>query len=222
MQRKAFYSKNIHTEQGVMDGYLVIEGEEIVAIQKDLPRDTMVYDCPNYHIIPGIIDIHNHGFAGWSMTDEATIEDVMGFAQALSGVGVTGVLPTGNELSFKATAETIDTNYTGAKIFGIHSEGPFWARGGENTVGMTWPSPSIELTDKLVKMCQGKMYMMAIAPELPGAYDVINYLHEHEIKVACCHTKATAKQIQDANKTVKLDIATHLGNGMQGIHHRDV
>ena len=56
----------------------------------------------------------------------------------------------------------------------------------------------------------------------PNAYDVIRYLHSENIKVACCHTKSMAEDIRKANKEVKIDIATHLGNGMQGMHHRNV
>lgn len=59
------------------------------------------------------------------------------------------------------------------------------------------------------------MKVMAIAPELPGAYDVIRCLHEHQIKVACCHTAAYAEDIYEAKRVAGFDIATHLGNGMR-------
>lgn len=51
---------------------------------------------------------------------------------------------------------------------------------------------------------------------------MIRYLHAQDIKVACCHTAAHSREIYDALEKVGFDIATHLGNGMQGIHHRDV
>ena len=51
-------------------------------------------------------------------------------------------------------------------LYGIYSEGPFWARGGENTIGLTWPLPNVEETERLIEKAAGKMKVMAIAPEL--------------------------------------------------------
>lgn len=155
------------------------------------------------------------------MTDPATAKEVQGYAKSLLSVGVTGVLPTAKEEAFEAIADFMDTDYVGARIHGIHSEGPYWARGGENTVGITWPDPDVKETQRLIDLCKGKMKMMAIAPEVKGAYDVIRLLHQSGIKVAACHTKAKAQDIKDAMEEVGLDIVTHLCNGMQGIHHRD-
>lgn len=156
------------------------------------------------------------------MTDPCEKKDIRGYAKAVTSVGITGILPTAKEAAFEAIAAVMDEEYQGARILGIHSEGPFWARGGENTVGESWPAPDVEETKRLVELAKGKMAVMAIAPELPGAWDVIRYLHEQKIRVACCHTKARAQDIYDAHQNAGLDIATHLGNGMQGIHHRDV
>lgn len=220
--RKALKSNRIYTEEGIVDGYVIIDHETIIDIVTLLPNDCAIEDWSEYRIIPGIIDIHNHGFGGWSMTDDATIKDVKGFVHSLATVGVTGVLPTAKEDAFEAIADAMKEEYVGAHIYGMHSEGPYWARGGENTIGEKWPVPDVNETKRLIEKAKGSMVMMAIAPELPHAYDVIKYLHKEGIKVACCHTAAYAKDIYEAQKEVKFDIATHLGNGMRGIHHRDV
>lgn len=214
-------SREIYTEGGVIDGYIVFENSKIIDITEEKPVG-LIIDHSESRVIPGIIDIHNHGFGGWSMTDPATESDIRGFCKSLATIGVTGVLPTAKEEAFVAIHEVMRNSYEGSRIYGIHSEGPFWARGGENTIGMTWPTPSIEETERLVKLAKGSMKIMAIAPELKNSYEVIKYLHSENIKVACCHTKAKSEEIHDAEVKVKLDIATHLGNGMQGIHHRNV
>lgn len=214
-------SNHIFTESRERSGYLVIEDGKIKDILETY-EGTVDYDYSDKRVIPGIIDIHNHGFGGWSMTDDASEDIVRGYVKALTTIGVTTCLPTAKEGAFEAIADVMNGEYTGARIEGIHSEGPFWARGGENTIGMTWPLPDVEETKRLVTKAKGVMKIMAIAPELPGAYDVIDYLHSENIKVACCHTKAKAEDIRKANDQVGLDIATHLGNGMQGIHHRNV
>ena len=125
--------------------------------------------------------------------------------KSITSIGVTGVLPTAKEDAFEAIASVMDQDYEGAVIYGIHSEGPFWARGGENTVGASWPSPNVEETERLIEKAGGKMKVMAIAPELPNAYDVIRCLHRHGIKVACCHTAGHAQDIYDAAKK-RLDL----------------
>lgn len=219
--KEYIHSTEIYTRYGVKPGYIEIEDGKILDITSVVPAGAKVTDYGNQRIIPGIIDVHNHGFGGWSMTDVASVEDVKGYAKAVASVGVTGVLPTAKEGAFAAIADCMEEEYTGAHIYGIHSEGPYWARGGENTVGETWPDPDVEETKRLLAVCKGKMKMMAIAPELPKAYDVIRTLHENDVLVAACHTKAMAQQIKDAMNEVGLDIVTHLCNGMQGIHHRD-
>ena len=213
-------SNHILTEQGFQAGYLTVEDGKIVSVSSLCQGG--YEDLGDLSVYPGIIDIHNHGFGGWSMTDPCEEKDIRGYAKALTTVGITGVLPTAKEAAFEAIASVMDQEYEGARVLGIHSEGPFWARGGENTVGESWPAPSVKETERLVKLAGGKMAVMALAPEGPGAYEVIRYLHEHKIRVACCHTKAKAQDIYDAHQKAGLDIATHLGNGMQGIHHRDV
>ena len=213
-------SNHILTEQGFQAGYLTVEDGKIVSVSSLCQGG--YEDLGDLSVYPGIIDIHNHGFGGWSMTDPCEEKDIRGYAKALTTVGITGVLPTAKEAAFEAIASVMDQEYEGARVLGIHSEGPFWARGGENTVGESWPAPSVKETERLVKLAGGKMAVMALAPEVPGAYEVIRYLHEHKIRVACCHTKAKAQDIYDAHQKGGLDIATHLGNGMQGIHHRDV
>lgn len=220
--KKAIKSKHIYLPTQVFDGYVVIEDEKILEITEKEPQNIEIEDMSDYRLLAGIVDIHNHGFGGWSMTDKAEVSDVIGYARALTTVGVTTIIPTAKEEAFEAIASAMKSDYEGAMIPGMHSEGPFWARGGENTIGENYPLPDLEETKRLVEKAQGSMKMMAIAPELPKAYDVINYLHEQGIKVACCHSAAYAKDIFEAEKCVKLDIATHLGNGMRGIHHRDV
>ena len=220
MSKMTWKSERILTEAGLLNGYITVEDGVISEISTTFEGE--YEDVGELFIFPGIIDIHNHGFGGWSMTDPCGDEDVEGYIRALACVGVTGVLPTAKEEAFEAVARVMEKNAPGAKIHGIHSEGPFWARGGENTVGMTWPLPDDEQPKRQVEKAHGKIAMMAIAPELPGAWDVIRYLHSQKIKVACCHTAAHSKDISDAAREVGLDIATHLGNGMRGIHHRDV
>lgn len=222
--KKAIKSSNIYAKNKIFDGYIIVEEERIVDICSVLPKG--ISHIEDYHddmIIPGIIDIHNHGYGGYSVTDKITDAQVQGYSKALASVGVTSVLATAKFEAFANISKAIkEKQFTGAKILGIHSEGPFWARGGENTVGETWPKPDIELTNTYINEANGTLKMMAIAPELPNAYDVMKLLHQKGIKVAACHTKASAEQIIKAHQDVGIDDVTHLCNGMNGIHHRNM
>lgn len=220
--KKIFKSERIFVNDKFVSGYLVVSGSKIVEFCKNIDKDETFVDYGSDMILPGFIDIHNHGFAGWSMTDPIEADVVHGFAKAMSSVGVTTVLPTATPDAFEVIAQVMDTDVVGARIYGIHSEGPFWARGGENTVNENYPKPTIEETKRLIELADNKLVFMAIAPERENAHEVIKYLNDQNIKVAIAHTRATADQIYDTLETVKIDAVTHLGNGMQGIHHRDV
>jgi len=213
-------SKKIFTPDGFVDGYLTINNGVIESIDTS-SSETDVMDVGDKMVLPGIIDVHNHGFGGWSVTDDIDEDVVRGYAKSLTTIGITSVLPTAKEEAFEAIANVMDEDYVGAKMPGIHSEGPFWARGGENSVNENYPAPDVDETKRLIDVAKGKMVYMAIAPEVPGAYDVIRYLNSQNILVAACHTRAMSEDVFKAMKEVKIDAVTHLGNGMQGIHHRN-
>lgn len=218
------HSTQIYTRYGLRNGYLKICGDRITDILDAPDEEGEVTEYYDERIIPGIIDIHNHGYGGWSMTDSVTDKDLCGYAKACASIGITTVLPTTTKESpgIEGIVHGIKAVSTGARIYGIYSEGPFWARGGENTVGETWPKPSVETVSKIIERAEGKLKVMAIAPELPGAEEVIHLLHQKGIKVAACHTKADSEQIRKAMHNAGFEIVTHLCNGMQGIHHRNV
>ncbi len=216
--RTVLRSRRIVTEQGIVDGVIEIEDGKIVRIGPAAgPADL---DFEDQRIIPGIIDIHNHGFGGWSMTDPAKEKDVKGFAKAVASVGVTGVLPTAKEEAFEAIADCTGQPLDGARIYGVHSEGPFWARGGENTVGEDYPLPDVAEARRLIDKAKGKMVMMAIAPELPDAEAAIRLLNQYGVIASAGHTAADYAQCERAIE-VGLTQITHTFNAMRSLHHRD-
>ena len=224
MNERYIHSTRIYSKYGLRNGYILEQNGIIKDILRQAPgKDAEVIDYGDSRIIPGIIDVHNHGYGGWSMTDPVTPETFCGYVKACASIGITTILPTVTKEApgIEGIVEGMKHPYTGSHVLGIHSEGPFWARGGEHTVGESWPEPSVDLTKKYIDRCQGNLKVMAIAPELPHAHDVMHYLHQQGIRVAACHTKANAQQIKDAMTDAGIDIVTHLCNGMQGIHHRD-
>lgn len=216
-------STRIYTENGCINGLLAVNDGRITQIYRsDELEPKNFVDYGDNRIIPGIIDIHNHGFKGHSMRENTTEATVRDYLKLLTSVGVTGVLPAGTEQAFGVIAALVDREYEGARILGIHSEGPFFAIEGENSPGIDYPLPSVEQAEKMIAACNGALKLMAIAPEVDGAYEVIRYLNEQGVLVAAAHTMASAQETNAALMHNKIDLVTHLGNAMRGIHHREV
>ena len=86
MSKMTWKSERILTEAGLLNGYITVEDGVISEISTTFEGE--YEDVGELFIFPGIIDIHNHGFGGWSMTDPCGDEDVEGYTRALACVGV--------------------------------------------------------------------------------------------------------------------------------------
>ena len=127
---KIIKSKRIYFEDGVRDGYLVIDQGKFKGY---LTADCKVEEYEDYdndRIIPGIFDTHNHGTYGYGLatkydTDEEIRECAKGYLKALTYEGVTSIFPTITD-NIKQVAEVaVENKYKGATVLGIHSEGPY-------------------------------------------------------------------------------------------------
>lgn len=222
MKKQYIRSKRIYSEDGLRSGIIEIEGNKfgrLLEAGEKVPGE--VIDYGDRRIIPGIIDVHNHGFFGWELSKGASAADIKGYLKALPCCGVTGVMPTAVDDAFEAIAGVMEGEYEGARILGIHSEGPFFNRSGENGTEKDFPKPSMETVERIWEKSRGKLRYMSFAPEVDGAYAVARYLQSKGVVVAAAHTNATAAQIYDAVRH-GFSVSTHTGNAMRGIHHREV
>lgn len=216
------YSDNIYMEDGKKEGYLTIENGKF---QSFYPADAGIVPDENwegFRIIPGIFDTHNHGGFGVRINDGVTEEEVRLYLKGQASVGVTSVFPTTFELNaMRLVSRMADEVQDGAQILGIHSEGPWGARVGEKGVNTGYPSVDMEYAAKMVEACRGKLKLVAIAPEVEGAGEAIDYFISQGITMAIYHTNANYEQ---ANAAIDrgITVATHLGNVMTGMHHRDI
>jgi len=114
-----------------------------------------------------------------------------------------------------------DEAQDGARIMGIHSEGPWGARVGEKGVNTGYPEVDLELARRMYETCGGKLVLLGIAPEVDGADKAIEYFLSKGVAMAMYHTNANYEQ---ANRAIDrgITVATHLCNVMTGLHHRDV
>ena len=178
-------------------------------------------------IIPGLIDIHNHGWGG-SDSNHATEEWVRKWMMYLPTEGVTSTLPSTSSSpratmlkGMEAIARVIEEGNEGTHILGIYSEGPFMSRdfnGAQDLKNLTIPTR--EEIDAYQQACGGHLLYVMVAPEMLPDMDVIRYCVQQGLKVTCGHTGANFEQITAAREAGAKSF-THTFNGMRGLHHRE-
>jgi N-acetylglucosamine-6-phosphate deacetylase len=171
--------------------------------------------------VPGFVDIQVNGFGGVDFLSAAT-EDYAQAGEALLLTGVTAYQPTFITASESAIVEALHalpTSGSRPKILGAHLEGPFLS---PERLG-THPQehrrdPDVELLERLLE--PGRVTEMTVAPELPGAGDVIQCLLDRGIVVSAGHTNATAPEAHEAFD-LGVSTTTHLFNAMRPFRSRD-
>ena len=196
--------------------------EKIRAVGADVTGGEDLQGC---YVIPGLIDVHTHGAMGEDASD-ALAAGMPAMSRYYAAQGVTSWLPTTmtlKEHTLKAAVETIREfrrPADGAKAVGIHLEGPFLCyakRGAQAAENLH--APDAAMFHRLNEASGGMVKLITVAPEEEGALDFIR-----EVSAVCTvsvgHTTAdydTAMAAFEAGASH----ATHLYNGMPGLHHRE-
>lgn len=219
---------------------LLVEDGRITEIsslsKKGVEARTRLVDFGDAVLAPGFFDIHIHGGAGLDLM-RASASDLPRLGRFLASHGVTGYFPTTVAAPLDATCTTLGhladaiefaqktTGGTGdgaqACPLGIHLEGPFLShkRRGvhppENLV-----EPTLGIFDKLWQAARGHVRMMTIAPEIPGAMEVISEAARRGVCVSIGHSDAEMPIARDA-VAAGARHATHTFNAMRPLDHRD-
>lgn len=203
----------------VEDGRVIVEGTRIAG---SVPEGARTVDLPGHWVVPGFVDIHNHGGGGASFAT-GTAEDVLAGARTHREHGTTTVVASTvtGEMDFLARqAGLLSELVEQGELAGIHFEGPFISpcRKGAHSEGLLRDPDPAEVR-KLLDAARGTAKMVTLATELPGGIESVRLLAEHGVIAAVGHTDATYEQTVeaiDAGATV----ATHLFNAMPAIGHR--
>ena len=170
-------------------------------------------------LAPGLIDLQVNGCFG---TDFATDDDWSGAVRRLPETGVTSFLPTFITAPLEDLAaglRRVPTSLPGARILGVHVEGPFLAeerRGAHDASLFRDPLPA--LVDALLE--PGTMALITLAPERRGALEAISRLARAGVLVSVGHSDARADVVAAA-AGAGARMVTHLFNAQRGIHHRE-
>ncbi|MFE6092199.1 N-acetylglucosamine-6-phosphate deacetylase [Streptomyces massasporeus] len=203
----------------VENGQVTIEGTRIT---RSAPENAQVIDVTDHYVIPGFVDLHNHGGGGASFTS-GSVDDILKGIHTHRLHGTTTLVAstvTGDMDSLTRRAGLLSELAEQGEIAGVHFEGPFISpcrKGAHSEALLRDPAPAE--VRKLIDAARGRAKMLTLATELPGGLDSVRLLADHGVIAAIGHTDATYEQTVeaiDAGATV----ATHLFNAMPPLGHR--
>ena len=215
------------TPEGVLSpGWIRLAGSRIDAVgpgEPPAPTRLPRTDLGGAWVLPGFVDMHVHGGGGTSFT-EGTAEDARRAAEFHRRNGTTTMLAslvTAPLADLEARAAMLGGLAAEGVIAGLHLEGPFLAAarcGAQDPRHMI--APDVAAFASLDAAAAGQLRVITLAPELPGATDLITAAAQAGVIAAVGHTDATA-DVTAAAVDAGASHATHLFNGMRPLHHRE-
>ncbi|MFE9626632.1 N-acetylglucosamine-6-phosphate deacetylase [Streptomyces sp. NPDC006527] len=202
----------------VPEGSVTVDGTRISAAT---PADAQVIDARGHWLVPGFVDLHNHGGGGASFS--GPVEDVLKAIRAHRRHGTTTLVAstvTDDMDVLVRQAGLLSELAEQGDLAGIHFEGPFISpcrKGAHSEKLLRDPDP--EEVRKLIDAARGRARMVTLATELPGGLDSVRLLAEHGVIAAVGHTDATYEQTVEAIEA-GATVATHLFNAMPALGHR--
>ncbi|MFD8297102.1 N-acetylglucosamine-6-phosphate deacetylase [Streptomyces bauhiniae] len=203
----------------VPGGQVAVDGRRIA---ERAPEGAEVLDVRGHWVVPGFVDLHNHGGGGAAFSGGA--EAALTAVRTHRAHGTTTLVASTvtDDLDVLARQAGILAELAEqGDIAGVHFEGPFISpcrKGAHSEALLRDPDPAE--VRKLVDAARGHAKMVTLATELPGGLDSVRLLAEQGVIAAVGHTDASYEQTVaaiDAGATV----ATHLFNAMPPIGHRD-
>lgn len=212
-------------------GALTIEGDRITSV-KSCDEEELTEEQRGQYILPGLVDIHFHGCAGYDFCD-GTVEAMRAIAAYELSHGITTCCPTTMTLS-EEKLTNICTAYVSAAeterlpagiplrdvLAGIYLEGPFISakkKGAQNPAYIR--KPDVEMLIRLQDAAGGLIRIVTIAPEEEGAMECIRD-GKNAFRFSIAHTDA---DYETAKKAIKAGVShvTHLYNAMLPYMHRE-
>jgi N-acetylglucosamine-6-phosphate deacetylase len=236
----AIYASRIFTPQEQLtDSVILTEDGRIMAIghrdEVKIPAGAIDYIAAGMLVAPGFVDVHIHGAGGHDVM-EATPAALDCITSTVARYGTTSILATTVTASVDETCRSLggiaqyirahekfeqQSSAPAAEILGIHLEGPFIskARRGVHPPGAI-VRPSVQILEKFRAAAEGLIRIITVAPEIPGALDLIQSAVANGIVAAIGHTDANYEQTQAAIQAGARH-TVHFYNAMRPFSHRD-
>jgi N-acetylglucosamine-6-phosphate deacetylase len=239
-----FSAKCLYTPQEKIDDPLLFVEDGIISTvssraKQEIPQNATAIDLGDSILAPGFVDIHLHGGAGFDVM-RSSLSELPLMNRFLTQHGVAVYFPTTVATPLDETCQSLSrladaieaAEYPAskhaaakddaqAKPIGIHLEGPFLShkrRGVHPPEYLLDPTP--EIFDRLWQAARGHVRMMTIAPELPGAIEVIAEAARRKVLVSIGHSDASLESAHAAAQAGARH-ATHTFNAMRPLDHRD-
>ena len=232
-----FASRALTPRQEIADAVVLIDGRKIAAVgRRDeviVPASARRHDKRDFSIVPGFIDVHIHGAAGYDVMDAAP-EALAALTASVAPRGTTSLIATTVTASEESTSRAVEAvaawmhaeqegarERASAEILGVHFEGPFISAARRGVHPKEWiVAPSIPLFRHLLDAAKGAARILTLAPELPGAANLIAEARRVGVIVSLGHTDAS---YADAMAAISEGArhAAHVFNAMRPFAHRD-
>jgi N-acetylglucosamine-6-phosphate deacetylase len=226
-----FYNANIiGAKERIERGWCFTNQNHIEALGSGDPPQSVEklaaasIDCRGNALLPGFIDLHTHGAVGADFVFGKP-EEMRKISSFFAQHGVTGFLASTYAASQPEITSAIETikvimgSEPGARILGIHLEGPWLnpLKAGAQSMGNI---RSATPEEALAYLDTGLIRLVALAPEITENQWLITECKKRNITVAAGHTAATFAEMQAA---VQLGVTqvTHCFNAMSSLHHRE-
>ena len=220
-----YKNANIFVGDQFQHGAFRVENGRFTEVLNTVPAEDGI-DLENQYVIPGLVDVHNHGNSGADFSD-GDYDGLVKMAEYLAAHGITSFAPASMtlpydvlETAYKTAVQFRREQLEGcAHLMGIHMEGPFFSekkKGAQN--GAYLRDPDFAAFKRLYDASEGLLRIADVAAELPGAVEFAQKASKL-CTVSIAHTDCTyeeASAVFDAGASH----LTHLYNAMPGIHHR--
>lgn len=214
----------------IREGSILIERKKIIELgeidQVKIPAHCKVVDIRGKAVCPGFVDLLIHGALGHAFS-EGTEESYEIISKHFLKFGSTAILASMYAKPEKELLANISSlanyihHHPESNIRGIHMEGPYLNKAfkGAMNENFLW-QPTIDSFHKMWDASQGLIKVMTIAPELPGAIEVIREAAKKGVIISIGHSMATYREIMLAIDNGAAHV-THMFNAMKPLHHRE-
>lgn len=238
MTTTAIYASRILTpHEEISDGVIIVEGSQIAGVgHRDeirVPSGATDFVATGLTIVPGFVDLHIHGAGGHDVM-EADARALDRITSTVARHGTTSVVATTVTAAVEDTCRSLEgiaryirsheqgeNSRLAAEILGVHLEGPFIsaAQRGVHPPAAISP-PSIEILKQFLTASDNLVNILTLAPELPGAIELIEFAVAAGLVVGMGHTDADYDQARAAIRAGARH-AVHTYNAMRPFLHRD-
>ncbi len=239
MTTTAIYASRILTpHEEISDGVIIVEGGQIKGVgHRDeirIPSGATDFVATGLTVVPGFVDLHLHGAGGHDVM-EADTRALDRITSTVARHGTTSIVATTVTAPVEETCRSLESiaryirsheqqeenGRLAAEILGVHLEGPFIsaARRGVHPPAAIL-EPSVEMLEKFLNASDGLVKILTLAPELPGAMELIEFAVAAGLVVGMGHTDADYDQARAAIRAGARH-AVHTYNAMRPFSHRD-